>query len=160
MESQAYINALAQALGQEFALDENGTLILSIDDVPMLIQERSKSFHLQMPLGTITPVDRLSVMRQLLGANFLLHETGGGALSYNAEADAVFLEYTLPVAQLDAEGFVAAIEDFTQMVDAWMIKLEEINSAAEASLALALDEISDEDEEEEEQVPQSAYIRI
>lgn len=144
MESQLYIDALATALGQEFALSQDGTLILSIDDVPLLIQERADHFHLQMPLGGITPVDTLAVMTKLLSANFLLHETGGGALSYNAEAGVVFLEFALYTAQLSAGGFVTAVEAFTHLADAWMTKLEEINSSTEARVAKLMDELEAE----------------
>lgn len=144
MENQLYIDALANALGQELSLDQNGTLVLSIDDVPLLIQERAGHFHLQMPIGGITPVDKLAVMTELLSANFLLHKTGGGALSYNADANTVFLEYPITTAQLDADGFVSGVEDFTHMADAWMAKLEEMNTATEARVAKAMDELEAE----------------
>ncbi len=149
MDSQAYINALGHALGQDFALDQYGTLTLAIDDVPLLIQERADHFHMQMPIGAITAVDKLSVMTELLSANFLLHQTGGGALSYNAEAGAVFLEYAMHTEQMDAESFVAAVEAFVHMVDAWMTRLDEINASAARRVAQKIAELEAKQAENE-----------
>ncbi len=133
MEVQSFITALSNELKQELSLDGNNSLILTIDEIPLLIQWRPELnlFHLQMDIGEVSAMGGRNILAELLEANFLAIETAGAFISYNSTIAHAFLENSVFVQGLLVEDFLKEIENFIYVVDAWRVKLDELNKKVE-----------------------------
>lgn len=135
MEAQVFIDALSQTLGQQIKKDEQGSFVFLLDSVPVLLHFRpeSMSFLLHLEIGYPTSLGG-RIHARLLGANYLLSETYGAAISLDERSGLAFLEYLLPVQSVDGAGFVAAVEGFVALGDEWTKRLHEWNQEIEAQV--------------------------
>ena len=135
METQDFIDALSQALGQQVEKDGGGAYSFMLDGVPVLLHFRSadSSFLLHMEIGYPTGLGG-RIHARLLGANFLLSETHGAAISLDERTGLTFLELALGLNGLDGAGFVARIESFVALADEWTRRLQEWNNEIESQV--------------------------
>jgi hypothetical protein len=140
MDAQVYIDALSQALGQEVNKDVSGMFAFMLDAVPVLLHYRAadSSFLLHMELGYPTGLGG-GIHARLLGANFLLSETRGAAISLDERTGMAFLELALGVSGLDGAGFVARVEGFVALADEWTRRLQEWNAEIESQTGGRID---------------------
>jgi len=133
METQIFIDALSQALGQLVEKDGEGAYAFLLDGVPVLLHSRpaDSSFLLHMEIGYPTGLGG-RIHARLLGANFLLSETHGAAISLDERTGLAFLELSLGLNGLDGSGFVARIESFVALADEWTRRLQEWNDEIES----------------------------
>ncbi|PKN41825.1 MAG: hypothetical protein CVU60_08685 [Deltaproteobacteria bacterium HGW-Deltaproteobacteria-18] len=133
METQVFIDALSQALGQQVEKDGEGAYAFLLDGVPVLLHYRpsDSSFLLHMEIGYPTGLGG-RIHARLLGANFLLSETHGAAISLDERTGLAFMELALKLNGLDGAGFVARIEGFVALADEWTRRLQEWNDEIES----------------------------
>ncbi len=142
METQAFIDALSQALGQQVEKDENGVHAFVLDGVPVLLHSRTSEsvFLLHMEVGYPSAMGG-GVHARLLGANFLLSETMGASLSLDERTGMAFLEHLVFLPGLDASGFVNEVERFVTLADIWTRRLQEWNDEIETLVNDRLDSL-------------------
>jgi hypothetical protein len=135
MEIQRYIDALSTVLGQEVRKNEHGLHAFILDNVPVMLHFRpvDSSCLLHMEIGYPTTFGN-GILSRLLGANFLLAETHGAAISLDERTGLAFLEYVFPVMSLDGPGFVAQVEGFVALADVWTKRLQEWNREIESEV--------------------------
>ncbi len=162
MEAKDYIEALAKELGKDFQLDENGTLLLEIDSVPLVMQWRSLSmlFHVQMPLGEVSFRAKRLVLEKLISANFMAIETLGSFISYNEEVGTAFLESFIHVQGTGYNEFIQAVEEFVRVVDAWRTRLDEINNECVKTIEEMAGNLLDSQDNDEEIEDNSNFIKV
>lgn len=165
MDTRVFIDTLNQTLGKPVEQDENGAYAFILDGVPVLLRYRAAdaSFLLHMELGYPTAMGG-GVCAKLLGANFLLAETMGAAISLDERTGMAFLEHLVPVAGLDGAGFVARVEGFVALADVWTRRIKDWNEEREAQVDGRLDVLqrSLDGLEEEEFSPETpaAMLRV
>lgn len=83
-----HIKALEQVLGQQMETDGKGTCVVTLDGIPLLLRfvEAEELFLLHIEIGYAQTAGGI-VHTRLPGANFLLSETGGAALSLTRKAE-------------------------------------------------------------------------
>ncbi|GAB1409650.1 hypothetical protein MASR1M90_08040 [Desulfovibrionales bacterium] len=135
MEIQSYIDALSGVLGQEVKTNEHGLHAFILDNIPVMLHFRpvDSSCLLHMEIGYPTGFGG-RILSRLLGANFLLSETHGAAISLDERTGLAFLEYTFSLATLDGPGFVAQVEGFVALADVWTKRLQEWNREIESDV--------------------------
>lgn len=161
MEAQIYIEALGKALQQNIQLDEDGTLIISIDEVPLLMQWRSVDnvFQLQMSIGALPYKGATALYPKLLAANFLAMQTAGAFISYNEEVHHAFLEGVIPVhSATDPQEFVESVERFVHNVDAWTTRFADMRAEVMAQADEALEQ--DTSLDEPETINPALFLRV
>ena len=94
-----YIEALNRETGLDIRLSSSGSAYLELEDRGILLQwlEAQNMFVIYVELGSLSGWRDEQVLRQLLSANFLFLQSGGGALSYDISANRVGLNYAVPV---------------------------------------------------------------
>ena len=71
----------------------------------------------------------------LLEDNFMLSNTGGGALSWSRETRMVALNFFLPLAGADGNLFIDRLNNILAASDEWVARIHEINAQALADTA-------------------------
>ena len=71
----------------------------------------------------------------LLEDNFMLSNTGGGALSWSRETRMVALNFFLPLAGADGDLFISRLNNMLAASDEWVERIHEINARALADAA-------------------------
>lgn len=140
MKSKMYIDALSQALGRQVESNGDGSFAFALDGVPMLLhfQPVAASFLLHTHLGYPTTLGGV-IHARLLGANFLLSETMGAAISLDERTGMACLEHLLSLQGLDGAAFVARVEGFVAVADIWTKRLQGWNDEIEDQVATSLD---------------------
>ncbi|MDY0226420.1 MAG: type III secretion system chaperone [Desulfomicrobium apsheronum] len=168
METQVFIDALSQALGQQVEKDGDGTYAFMLDGVPVLLHYRpsDSSFLLHMEIGYPTGLGG-RIHARLLGANFLLSETHGAAISLDERTGLAFLELAFGVDALDGAGFVARIEGFVALADEWTRRLREWNDEIESQVGgrietflRELESGTEDDQADEVKAAETTMIRV
>ncbi len=72
---------------------------------------------------------------RLLEDNFMLSNTGGGALSWSQETHMVALNFFLPMADADGGLFISRLNNMLAASDEWVERIHEINAQALADTA-------------------------
>ncbi|SFJ23270.1 Tir chaperone protein (CesT) family protein [Desulfomicrobium apsheronum] len=168
METQVFIDALSQALGQQVEKDGDGAYAFMLDGVPVLLHYRpsDSSFLLHMEIGYPTGLGG-RIHARLLGANFLLSETHGAAISLDERTGLAFLELAFGVDALDGAGFVARIEGFVALADEWTRRLREWNDEIESQVGgrietflRELESGTEDDQADEVKAAETTMIRV
>ena len=168
METQVLIDALNQALGQQVEKDGEGAYAFLLDGVPVLLHYRpsDSSFLLHMEIGYPTGLGGW-IHARLLGANFLLSETHGAAISLDERTGLAFLELTLGLNGLDGAGFVARVEGFVALADEWTGRLQEWNDEIESRVGgrieiflRELERGTEDDQADEIKAAETTMIRV
>ena len=96
----------------EVGLDEGDFCCLALDDGIVLNLEYFASDDVLVVsslLGELAHKPREQLFATLLKANFFWRETGGGTLALDDEVDAPFLQFQLPLQDLEVAGLEAAL---------------------------------------------------
>ena len=156
-QSLAYIEALNRATGLELSLSASGAAELVLDGRGVLLQwlEERQMFVVYIELAPLSGWRDHEVLRQLMAANFLLLESGGGALSYDTAANMVGINYALPVYGLSPEDFVKKLDAMMLMAETWRERLNRMAAEQERAAVLA-----HETDGKEEPVNATQMIRV
>lgn len=132
-----YIEALNRETGLDIRLSSSGSAYLELEDRGILLQwlEAQNMFVIYVELGSLSGWRDEQVLRQLLSANFLFLQSGGGALSYDISANRVGLNYAVPVYGLSAEDFLRRLDAVVLLAEHWQEKLRDM-AAEQEKLAL------------------------
>lgn len=112
--------AAGRMLGVEL-VTYDGMTQLTIDDMEVFLSEIAAldSLALRGSLGEPPPQGLAPLYRAMLEANFCFAETAGATLSVNPENGELTLTRLVPLARLDAEGFLSILESFVNVLEAW-----------------------------------------
>lgn len=139
-QEKAYMEVLSRELGTELQVSSGGAVSFEQDGCMILLQwkEAENAFVVYAELGYLGGVNDEAVCRGLLSANFLLLESGGGALSYDSINNKVGFNYPLPVYGLSAEDFLQKLNAVLVMAGQWKNNFEKMKKEQEK---LVLDKI-------------------
>ena len=114
------INEAGRKLGVEL-VTQDGMTRLTIDDMEVSVSEIAAldSVVLNGVIGEPPPQGLAPLYRAMLEANFSFAETAGATLSVNPENGELTLTRLVPLARLDAEGFLSILESFVNVLEAW-----------------------------------------
>ncbi len=115
------MDAFGKAIGAELAPPENGSVMMEVDDMPVVIQEIAAfdAVVLMAPVGKPPPEDQVQLLTAMLNANHLFAGTAGGTLSRDPETGMFCLCRMLPLSAIEVEAFVAAVESFINTMETW-----------------------------------------
>lgn len=141
-QEQAYIDILAKELGMELTVSSTGAVTLVQEGRIVLLQWNAaeNSFVVYVELGHLAGFNDSAVCRQLLSANFLLMESGGGALSYDSVNNMVGFNYALPVYGLSPEEFLQKMNAILLLAEEWKDTFSKMKAEQEELAAQALSE--------------------
>lgn len=127
-QSLSYIEALNRETGLDIRLSDAGAAYLMLDGRGLLIQwlEAQQMFVIYAEVGPLAGWRDGEVLRRLLAANFLFMQTRGGALSYDASANMVGMNYALPVYGLSPEDFVKKLDAVLTLTEEWRDELRRL----------------------------------
>lgn len=139
-QEKAYMEVLSRELGTELRFSPSGAVSFEQDGCMILLQwkEAENAFVVYVELGYLGGINDEAVCRGLLSANFLLLESGGGALSYDSINNKVGFNYPLPVYGLSAEDFLQKLNAVLVMAGQWKNNFEKMKKEQEK---LVLDKI-------------------
>lgn len=160
MSVTPYVKALSDIVGQEVNIDGEGGLAFSLESGNLLLQwnEETETFVAYAEVGPLLGWNDAAVCRELLCANFLLLETQGSALSYDAVNNMVALNRNIPVQGLEPEKFIAILNNLLALADIWRENLNTVmarQKEAEESNTARLRELSGEAVKE---IEESSFI--
>ena len=127
-QSLSYIEALNRETGLDIRLSDAGSACLELDGRGFLLQwlEAQQTFMSYAEVGPLAGWRDGEVLRRLLAANFLFMQTRGGALSYDASANMVGMNYALPVYGLSPEDFVKKLDAVATLTQEWRERLRRL----------------------------------
>ena len=106
-------------------LDERGTALLALDDVPvsLLLDEERGALLLLTTIGR--PPATAETYGWLLDANLFWGGTRGATLARDAAGGTIILQWSLPFADLRAEDLESALELFVTTAEGMRKQLEQ-----------------------------------
>ncbi len=115
------MEAFGKSIGAELPPLEDGSVMLEIDDMPVVIQEIAalNAVVMMAPIGTPPPENQEPLLTALLNANHLFLGTGGGTLSRDPESGMFCLCRILPLVAIEIDAFTAAMESFMNVMETW-----------------------------------------
>lgn len=139
---QAYIDILAKELGMELTASSAGSVTLEQDGKIILLQWNAaeNAFVVYAELGHLKGYNDGAVCRQLLSANFLLMETGGGVLSYDSVRNMVGFNYVISVNALSGEEFLLKVNAVLLLAEQWKETLKKMLAEQEERVLQKLTE--------------------
>ncbi len=163
MQAQDFITALGQEINTELTLNEQGTLIITLDDIPILVQwyALDQVFRVQVPIAEAHREHSLEIFTKLLAANFLAIETNGAFFSYAPDINFILLESSIMTKGLDAKEFIKRFEFIIQNADEWIMRIDTWNEALEKNIKQNLDEIKQSLENtQEDNIDVRDYMKV
>ncbi len=115
------LEGFGKAIGAELPPPENGSVMMEVDDMPVVIQEVAalNAVVMMAPIGMPPPENQEQLLTALLNANHLFAGTGGGTLSRDPESGMFCLCRLLPLVALEIETFTSAMESFLNVMETW-----------------------------------------
>lgn len=161
-QAAAYAEAIGREIGRDLRLSKTGSLFFELDGRGLLLQwqEASRSFVVYVEIGPLAGWRDGEVCRRLLSANFLLVQTRGGALSYDAAANMVGLNYVLPVYGVSPEEFVRNVNAVIVLADEWKAELVRLCAEQEKAVAADQEQIAAADSAPAGDVPPPFLLRV
>ena len=122
MRFEEHVKALADKIGVPLKVDDEGTCVLSVDDMMVTLQSipEAESVGFWGEIGEPPPQDLEKLLSAMLEANHMFKGTGGATISRDSETGRFFLCRILDLRSLDAEAFAAALERFVNVLEAWI----------------------------------------
>ena len=114
------VRAAGEKLGVELVTYDGMTQV-TIDDMAISVSEIAEldSVVLNGALGEPPPQGLAALYRAMLEANYGFAGTAGATLSVNPANGELTLTRLAPLALLDADGFLALLESFVNVLEAW-----------------------------------------
>jgi len=121
MEFSEIFDNFAKRVGADFALDEDGTCRLGIDDMEIVVHllPELDSVVMYGDVGDLPPEGLQDFYAAALKANWMFGGTSGSTIAINPETNRVVLNRYDPVKSLDDESFAATVEKFVNMLETW-----------------------------------------
>lgn len=122
MRFEEHVKALADKIGVPLKVDDEGTCVLSVDDMMVTLQSipEAESAGFWGEIGEPPPQGLERLFSAMLEANHMFKGTGGATISRDSETGRFFLCRLLDLRSLDAEAFAAALERFVNVLEAWV----------------------------------------
>ncbi len=141
--SEACVQRINEITGLHLTLDAGQTAQFDYLGRPVLLcflQEVSVCVvHAQ--LEALEEAVLPAALADLLEANFMLSSTCGGALSWSQETRMVAMNFFLPLADTDADGFISRLNRALAVTDEWTQRIRDRNSQAVEHAARRLAEL-------------------
>ena len=122
MRFEEQIEALGSKIGVPLQVDDEGSCVLSVDDMTVTLQSipEAESVGFWGEIGEPPPQGLEKLLSAMLEANHMFRGTGGATISRDSETGSFFLCRILDLRSLDAEAFAAALERFVNVLEAWI----------------------------------------
>ena len=106
--------------------DSSGICMLAFDDIEVVIQHIQDGDILLLYgyLGPIPPEHHESLFEYLLCANSFFRDTGGSTIGIDKTTNAIGLHIAYPIVALDNQSFENLLENFVNMAEAWIDKID------------------------------------
>ncbi|MDE7468939.1 MAG: CesT family type III secretion system chaperone [Desulfovibrionaceae bacterium] len=106
--------------------DSSGICMLAFDDIEVVIQHIQDGDILLLYgyLGPIPPEHQESLFEFLLSANSFFRDTGGSTIGIDKITNAIGLHIAYPIVALDNQSFENLLENFVNMAEAWIDKID------------------------------------
>lgn len=132
MVFEELVDAAGRRLGVALAA-RDGAARLLVDGmaVDVLDVAACGAVALRGAVGAPPPQGLAALHRAMLEANFGFAGTGGATLAVNPESGELTLERAAPLAGLDAEAFLALLERFVNVLEAWRTTVADYRPPAE-----------------------------
>ncbi|MGL4721758.1 MAG: type III secretion system chaperone, partial [Desulfovibrionaceae bacterium] len=108
------------------AADDSGISMLAFDDVEIVIQHLAdgEMLLLYAYIGSVPPDNKELLYSYLLSSNSFFKETGGATLAVDIPTNAIGMHVAYPIMALDDELFENLLENFVNMAESWMDKID------------------------------------
>ena len=132
MRFEEQIEALGRKIGVPLQADDEGSCVLSVDDMTVTLQSipEAESAGFWGEIGEPPPQGLEKLLSAMLEANHMFKGTGGATISRDSETGSFFLCRILDLRNLDAEAFVAALERFVNVLEAWIALVRDYRDVA------------------------------
>ena len=132
MRFEEQIEALGKKIGVPLRVDDEGTCVLSVDDMTVTLQgiPEAESVGFWGEIGEPPPQGLEKLLSAMLEANHMFKGTGGATISRDSETGRFFLCRVLDLQSLDAEAFAAALERFVNVLEAWIALVRDFREVA------------------------------
>ncbi|MBO6001893.1 MAG: type III secretion system chaperone [Mailhella sp.] len=138
--SEACVQRINEITGLELALDAGHTTQFDYLGRPVLLRFLPEFsvcvVHAQ--LETLEEAALPGALAELLEANFMLSSTCGGALSWSQETRMAAINFFLPLADTDADGFISRLNRVLAVTDEWTQRIRDMNAQAVENAARRL----------------------
>lgn len=116
-----FIEALNRESGLQIELSGEGSAAFAVDDRGVLLQwsPARSAWIVYVELARLAGYRDSEIIARLMSANFLLHETKGGALSLDPTTNTVGLNYSIPVYGLSPDEFVRVFDAVIELSEQW-----------------------------------------
>ena len=132
MRFEEQVKALGNKIGVTLQVDDEGTCVLSVDDMTVTLQSipEVESVGFWGEIGEPPPQGLEKLLSAMLEANHMFRGTGGATISRDSETGRFFLCRILDLRSLDAEAFAAALERFVNVLEAWIALVRDYRETA------------------------------
>ena len=132
MRFEEQIEALGSKIGVPLQVDDEGSCVLSVDDMTVTLQSipEAESVGFWGEIGEPPPQGLEKLLSAMLEANHMFRGTGGATISRDSETGRFFLCRVLDLRNLDAEAFAAALERFVNVLEAWIALVRDFRDVA------------------------------
>lgn len=123
----------------DMAPDEDGYVSFSVDDdliIHLQYEQESEGLRFFASLGEVSPVDRASVIADMLDANVLWRGTGGATLGLDSEKDVVTMAYQEPIGNMSYGRFEQLLDGFLITAEQWTRRIQGDAGAADKEPAV------------------------
>ena len=122
MRFEEQIEALGSKIGVPLQVDDEGSCVLSVDDMTVTLQSipESEAAGFWGEIGEPPPQGLEKLLSAMLEANHMFRGTGGATISRDSETGSFFLCRILDLRSLDADAFSMALERFVNTLEAWI----------------------------------------
>ena len=138
--SEACVQRINEITGLELTLDDGHATQFDYLGRPVLLRFLPEFsvcvVHAQ--LEALEEAALPAALADLLEANFMLSSTCGGALSWSQETRMVAMEFFLPLADTDADGFTNRLNRVLAVTDEWAQRIRDTNAQAVENAARRL----------------------
>lgn len=132
MRINELIGELEKRTGGTYPI-EGGICAISIDDMPVTIQEINEIgvISTYAEIGEPPPQGLEKLYEAMLSANHLFQGTNGSTISFDAESRHFFLCRVDQTSMMDGAGFCAMLEQFVNTLAVWRKMLADYRPVAE-----------------------------
>lgn len=121
MDFEDLIKGLGARLGIELSSNSDGTCVLSVDDMTVILQNIPEVFSTGFcgEIGEPPPQGQLALQTAMLEANHFFRGTGGATISRDSENGKYYLCRVFDSRVTDIDAFVDSLEKFVNTLEAW-----------------------------------------
>ena len=157
---EACVQRINEITGLELVLDAEHAAQFDYLGRPVLLRflEELSACVVHVQLEALEEPVLPAALADLLEANFMFSDTSGGALSWSQETRMVAMNFLLPLADTDAEGFISRLNSVLAVTDDWTQRIRDWNTEALESAARRLASLRDGTAEDVPGMQQQPYM--